>query len=249
MPLDCFERPSLQEQVTCLNAQLGGMDALAMLDTVLGAPELGRLALVSSFGADSVVLLHMVSQIDLDTPVIFIDTRMLFEETLTYQQEVAAQLGLRNIKTVRPRHVSLLTDDPRGDLHKTDPNACCALRKTAPLQEALHGFDGWITGRKRHQSASRSAIPLVEVDGTRMKINPLADWAAGELAAYIKREKLPSHPLVKRGYPSIGCAPCTAPATDPDDPRSGRWAGQDKVECGIHFTDSGLQRGPVQKAS
>ncbi len=200
-------------------------------------PRIGRVALVSSFGADSAVLLHMVAGIDPDLPVIFIDTLALFDETLAYQHRLAVQLGLRDVRRVTPGPGALARDDPDGQLHRTDPDACCALRKAAPLEAALHGFDGWITGRKRFQSESRAALTHVQREpGTgRIRLNPLADWAASDIAAYMDDHALPRHPLVARGYRSIGCAPCTRPVAAGDDPRAGRWADSAKTECGIHF--------------
>ncbi|MEM6310852.1 MAG: phosphoadenylyl-sulfate reductase [Pseudomonadota bacterium] len=204
--------------------------------------ELGRVAMVSSFGADSVVLLHMVSLIDRAAPVWFIDTEMLFPETLTYQQDVAAQLGLSGVMILRAGDIT--QHDPRRDLHKSDTNACCALRKTRPLKTALGAFDGWITGRKRFQSGTRASLSVFEPEaGTqRLKINPLAHWRTQDVQTYIAQNDLPRHPLVAQGYPSIGCAPCTSPVNPGEDPRAGRWRNSEKEECGIHFVDGKLVR-------
>lgn len=193
--------------------------------------QMGRTALVSSFGADSAVLLHMLARIDRDFPVIFIDTQMLFAETLVYQRDLAQALGLRNIITTAPR--ALVPDD----LHQRDPEACCALRKTAPLEEALSGYSGWITGRKRHQAATRADLARAEwePETQRIRLNPLADWDRAEISAYMDTHALPRHPLVARGFPSIGCAPCTTRVAAHEDPRAGRWRGAEKTECGIHF--------------
>lgn len=229
-----------------LNAVAEGLDTETLLQATLAGPWAGRVAVVSSFGADAVVLLHLVARIDPGTPVLFVDTRLLFEETLTYQRDLAAHLGLRDVRVIRARHMALATRDPGDRLHRTDPDACCALRKTAPLQDALRGFDGWVTGRKRFQSGTRAALPLVEADGTRLKINPLARWSAADIAAHIDAHALPRHPLVAQGYPSIGCAPCTSKVRPGEDPRAGRWRGADKVECGIHIQDGKLVRGPAQ---
>jgi phosphoadenosine phosphosulfate reductase len=217
-----------------LAARFEGARAEAVLAHALGG-ALGRVALVSSFGAESVVLLHMAAAIDRDVPVLFLDTEMLFPETLDYQRRVADALGLRDVRRITPE--GALAADPDGTLHRSDPDACCALRKTAPLARALPGFDGWITGRKRFQSTGRARLPLFEAEATgRIKVNPLARWGAEELRAYMAAHALPRHPLVARGYPSIGCAPCTVPA-DAGDPRAGRWKGLAKDECGIHFVD------------
>lgn len=204
--------------------------------------DMDRIALVSSFGAESVVLLHMAAVIDRATPVLFIDTEMLFTETLVYQNELAERLGLTNLRILRSADIA--THDPDGTLHRTDPDACCALRKAAPLNAALDGFQGWISGRKRYQSAGRAALQFFEPeDGTdRIKINPLAHWATQDLRDYIEENRLPRHPLVARGYASIGCAPCTSPVAAGEDPRAGRWRGKEKDECGIHFVDGRATR-------
>lgn len=200
------------------------------------------LALVSSFGAESVALLHLTAMVDRDIPVLFIDTEMLFTETLVYQQEVAERLGLRNLRILRSDEVA--RDDPDGTLHQRDTDACCALRKTRPLNAALEQHSGWITGRKRFQSGQRADLDFFEVEaGThRIKVNPLAYWQPGDVADYIAENRLPRHPLVAQGYPSIGCAPCTSPVTAGEDPRAGRWRNSDKDECGIHFVDGKMIR-------
>ncbi len=204
--------------------------------------ELGEIALVSSFGADAVVLLHMAAQIDTGVPVLFLDTEMLFAETLAYQAEVTRLLGLTNVLILRAGDSRVW--DPAGDLHKTDTNACCALRKTAPLQTALRGFDGWISGRKRFQGATRAALEFFEPDALmpRLKINPLAHWRPEDVQSYMTAHSLPRHPLTGKGYLSIGCAPCTTPVKQGEDPRAGRWRNSEKTECGIHFIDGKLTR-------
>jgi phosphoadenosine phosphosulfate reductase len=227
--------PQLAEKVADLNARYRHH---AATDVMRGAlRDAGKVALVSSFGAESVVLLHMLAVIDRSAPVIFVDTGMLFTETLVYQTEVAERLGLTGLRIVRA--ADLAKGDPDRTLHRFDTDACCALRKTAPLQKALAGYDGWITGRKRFQAGTRAALDFFEVeDGTgRIKINPLAHWAPEDVRAYMEENNLPRHPLVAKGYPSIGCAPCTSPVKEGEDPRAGRWRDQNKVECGIHFVD------------
>jgi len=180
------------------------------------------------------------------TPVLFIDTRMLFAETLAYQQELAASLNLTDIRTIRADLMLLNRDDPDGTLNQFSTDACCALRKVAPLEQALKGFDGWITGRKRFQNSDRAAIDFFEVEGERrIKVNPLAHWGREDLEDYMANNRLPRHPLVARGYPSIGCAPCTTPVKPGEDPRAGRWRGTAKDECGIHFINGRVVRGPL----
>lgn len=212
-------------------------DAQTILRHALEDVQIGPVAVVSSFGAESVVLLHMISQINKDAPVIFIDTEMLFDETLQYQRDVAMKLGLTDIRIITPNRDAILKNDVDGLLHQADTDACCHLRKVKPLEDALADFGGWITGRKRYQSGTRTDIPFFEKDARKIKINPLATWTREDLAAYIQDHKLPRHPLVAKGYPSIGCMPCTTRVGEHEDPRSGRWKGQEKTECGIHFQD------------
>jgi len=230
------DQPSVAERVAALNARYRHHSATAVLEHALNDPELGQVALVSSFGAESVVLLHLVSVLAPQTPVIFVDTRMLFPETLEYQRELAEKLHLCDIRTIRARKTRTDFDDPDGTLHQYSTDACCNLRKVEPLEHALQGFDGWITGRKRFQNADRCVLDFFENEGDfRIKVNPLAHWGREDLDDYITNNNLPRHPLVAKGYPSIGCAPCTSPVKPGEDPRAGRWRGQAKTECGIHF--------------
>lgn len=226
-----------------LSRVYAGLSAEDMLrEALLGALR-GRIAMVSSFGAESVVLLHLVAKIDPATPVIFLNTEMLFPETLDYQADIAQWLGLNDIRVIHPAIDDLQREDPAGDLHATAPDACCDLRKMRPLAQALAGFDGWITGRKRYQSSARNDLPLFETDQAgRLKLNPLADWKAGDAATYIRQHDLPPHPLTAHGYPSIGCAPCTSRVAEGEDPRAGRWRGSDKTECGIHLVNGRMVR-------
>ncbi|MBV7393421.1 phosphoadenylyl-sulfate reductase [Mameliella alba] len=244
MPRD-LSQADLRARVDTLNARYRHHSATSVLEGALKDPEAGELAMVSSFGAESVALLHLVAMVDRKTPVLFIDTRLLFAETLTYQQEVAERLRLENLRIVKTDRAVLEQRDPYGALRLSDTDACCALRKTEPLNAALDGFDGWITGRKRYQSGTRAALEFFELEeGTgRIKLNPLAHWTPEDVRAYMEENRLPKHPLVAQGYPSIGCMPCTTKVAPGEDPRSGRWRGQDKEECGIHFVNGRAVRG------
>ena len=194
----------------------------------------GRIALVSSFGADSVVLLHMVAQVDPTTPVVFVDTGQHFDETLRYRDELVTRLGLTNLINTTPDPTIVATEDPEKFLFASDPDRCCDIRKVQPLARALEGYDAWITGRKSFQTATRSRVPLFEAEGDRVKVNPLVGWSASDLLDYIRAADLPPHPLVAKGFPSIGCLPCTSRVAPGEDPRAGRWRGRTKSECGIH---------------
>ncbi|GBQ32653.1 phosphoadenylyl-sulfate reductase [Gluconacetobacter azotocaptans] len=212
-----------------------GDTAQAILRTVLTGGLRGRVATVSSFGSESAVLLAMVADVDPATPVLFLDTGQHFPETLAYRDRLVAHLGLSDVRSIQPAARQIRDRDPDGQLWAFDPDACCALRKVEPLDEAMIPFDAWLTGRKRSQAATRTALPVIEqaAEG-RIKINPLARWTPAELDAEMARRDLPRHPLSLRGYPSIGCAPCTRPVAEGEDPRAGRWAGLSKTECGIH---------------
>ncbi|MBT8425673.1 MAG: phosphoadenylyl-sulfate reductase [Silicimonas sp.] len=238
MPLEAPPDP-IGLRVADLNRRYQHRSAFDVLDHALADPHVGRSALVSSFGAESVVLLHMVSVIDRTTPILFIDTEMLFPETIDYQRDLAARLEL-NVETVKPSRDQTFLRDGSNRLHQTDPDACCALRKSEPLERALEPYEAWITGRKRYQGGQRVGLDLFEDEaGKRIKINPLAHWGPEDLNDYITNNRLPRHPLQSRGYPSIGCAPCTTRVAPGEDPRAGRWRGFGKDECGIHFDGNG----------
>jgi phosphoadenosine phosphosulfate reductase len=236
-----FEGRAL-DRAEALNLSYGRARAEDVLAATLAEfPD--RTALVSSFGADSAVLLHMVAGIDPDLPVLMIDTLMLFEETLAYQRTLADRLGLANVQHLRPDRADLAMLDPDGRLHESDQDACCAVRKVAPLDRALRRWPVSVNGRKRHQTAERATLRVFEADGPdRIKVSPLADWTSADIRAYRERHRLPAHPLLARGYRSIGCRPCTTPVAEGEDERAGRWRGTAKAECGIHYDREGRPR-------
>ena len=217
-----------------LNNMFRGTDTHEMLRSVLGNHMLGDVALVSSFGAESVALLHLVAAIDPGVPVIFLDTGKHFPETLIYRDQVAELLGLRDLRILHPDPEVLAKRDVTDLRWSYDPDGCCEIRKVQPLEKALAGFDATITGRKAFQASTRGNLPRFEIDGDRLKVNPFASWTKADLDAYFLAHDLPRHPLEAQGYPSIGCAPCTSMVKPGEDPRSGRWRGWDKTECGIH---------------
>lgn len=226
----------LDERVSVLRAANSDLDGPALVAALLAGPLRGRIALVSSFGAESAALLDMVARADPATPVIFLDTLKLFPETLAYRDALTARLGLRDVRSVQPAGADLDRHDPDGTLWSLDADFCCHIRKTEPLDRALAGFDAWITGRKRFHGGKRATLPTIEGDiaTDRLKINPLATWSHEDLLRYLADRDLPVHPLVGKGYPSIGCVPCTRRVQPGEDLRSGRWAWLDKTECGIH---------------
>lgn len=234
-------RLALEAGAQALEAALAGLDAEGALERALTEIYPGEICVVSSFGAESAVILDLVARIAPETPVLFLDTGKLFDETLRYRDALAGRLGLTNVITLSPDPHHLAADDPDGTLHQRNTDMCCHIRKTLPLIRALAPYKVWISGRKRHHGGERAALPRVEIQDGKMKLNPLYDWPREEIEAYFKRRDLPAHPLVAQGYPSIGCLPCTARVTDPDaDPRAGRWADEDKTECGIHIGEDGV---------
>lgn len=227
---------ALDRRVAALRDAHDGADALSLLTALIAGDLAGRIALVSSFGAESAVLLDLVARVDPATPVIFLDTGKLFGETLAYRDALAARLGLTDLRSVSPDPADLARHDPDGTLWSLDPDRCCHIRKTEALDKALAGFDAWVTGRKRFHGGGRAALPAIEGDDAtgRIKVNPLASWSAEDIHRYLADRDLPVHPLVAQGYASIGCVPCTRAVSPGEAPRAGRWAWLDKTECGIH---------------
>tara|TARA_R110002167_G_scaffold17426_16_gene66552 strand:- start:1139 stop:2239 length:1101 start_codon:yes stop_codon:yes gene_type:complete len=225
----------LQATADRLNADLAGADAATILKAALN-PALGlKTAAISSFGAESAALLHLIAEQDTSLPVIFLETGQHFLQTLQYRNQLTTALDLTDVRLVTPDVTEAAELDARDDLWRTDADACCDLRKTRPLARATAGFTALITGRKRHQTADRAALKPFEVLDGVLRINPLADWTADTVEAHLDLHDLPRHPLVEQGYPSIGCWPCTQAVAAGEDSRSGRWAGSDKSECGIHL--------------
>ena len=221
-----------------LNRMFRGSDTDDLLRAVIADRLAGEVATVSSFGAESAVLLHLIAAVDPSLPVLFLDTHKHFPETLAYRDALVERLGLTGLTVLEPDAEALAAKDESGLRWSYDPDGCCELRKVLPLAEALSGYDASLTGRKAFQSSTRAQLPRFEIDTTdaqgRLKINPLIDWDQARIDAYFAEHDLPRHPLVAEGYPSIGCAPCTHQVAAGDDPRSGRWKGWDKTECGIH---------------
>lgn len=224
---------ALEARAAELNARLRDAHPTEILRAAL-AEHRGHIALVSSFGAESAVLLHLAAQVDPSVPVLFLDTGQHFGQTLDYRKTLTAKLGLTDVRDLRPQYQDLATQDPSANLYKTSTDACCNIRKVLPLNRALADFDAWITGRKRFQASSRLRLSVVEATDGKIKFNPLANGSKADLDAYAAEHDLPAHPLVAFGYPSIGCWPCTNAVEEGDDVRAGRWAGSEKTECGIH---------------
>lgn len=237
--------PLRQLGIMSLNGMFDEMDGVAVLKQARDILP-NDIAIVSSFGADSAVLLHMVAQVDVGLPVYFLETGKHFAETLAYVETLRQHLGLTNIVTLVPDPKDVARFDPNGDLWETDPDSCCHIRKTEPLDAAMEGFGGWVTGRKRYQTRERGVLPHFELTSDdRIKVNPLAYFSDVEVNAYKLKHGLPEHPLFAKGYKSIGCAPCTTIVAEGEDPRAGRWRGLNKKECGIHFDFNGAIAKPM----
>lgn len=217
--------------LACALAEAGPTEIIA---TALRALGPGRLCLVSSFGTESAVLLAYAAEVDRSIPIVFLDTGFLFEETLAYRDTLTAQLGLTDVRSIQPDAARVAALDEGRDLWFTDPDTCCRIRKVEPLARALEGFGGWLNGRKRYQGGLRATIPVVERDGARLKFNPLANLDRASVEAAHRDFALPDHPMLAKGFTSVGCMPCTSRAAAGEESRAGRWRGKGKTECGIH---------------
>lgn len=228
-------RPAFtQADADALNARFKDIDTLSMLKTVFAEGLAGNVAVVSSFGTESAVLLSLIAKADKTVPVIFVDTLKMFGETLDYRETLIETLGFTDSRAVVPNAEVLAKKDETGLRWSYDPDGCCEIRKVEPMHRAKEGLDAWISGRKAFQSVTRQNLPRFEIEDGRLKINPLGDWTKDDLEAWFEAENLPRHPLEAQGYLSIGCEPCTSKVLPGEDPRAGRWRGWDKVECGIH---------------
>lgn len=214
-------------------AETGPLSIISAITEEEFAP--GKVALVSSFGTESAVLLHMISRIRPDLPILFLDTGKLFGETRRYRDQLVTLLGLTGVRSVTPDLDRIKDLDAKGVLWSQNPNLCCEIRKVEPLARAVAPFDAWFTGRKAFQAATRARLPVLELAEGKFKVNPIVGWTKADIDAYFERYALPRHPLEADGYLSIGCMPCTSRVAPGEDARAGRWRGTEKVECGIHL--------------
>jgi phosphoadenosine phosphosulfate reductase len=231
--------PAVRAHLTQLLQKAEGRDAHGIVELALTGEFAGKTAVVSSFGAESAVLLHLMAQVDPNTPVLFLNTGKLFGETLRYRDRLQDVLGLGDVRSIAPSLGDRALNDAEGTLWSRDADACCHFRKTVPLAKALAPFAAQVTGRKRFQTRERADMQPVEYFDGRFRFNPLWQWDLHQLEAFTERNNLPRHPLVEDGYPSIGCMPCTRRVQAGEDYRAGRWSGMYKDECGIHLTDGG----------
>jgi len=220
------------ERANYLNSKYSSSDTHEIIKSIVKDEFQNELVIVSSFGAESAVLLHQVSKVDTSVPVLFLETFKHFKETIEYRDELIRKFGLSQLITAFPNKFHLEADDPNGELFKTNPNLCCDRRKTMPMMKALSNYKCFITGRKRFQTEDRKDMRLFEVQGEWIRFNPLYNFTKEDLDHYFQTYDLPIHPLVEEGYNSIGCFCCTKKS---DKYREGRWMGTTKTECGIHF--------------
>ena len=225
-------------EIERLSERLAAMSAASII--YWAAKEFGSdLVVSSSFQTQSLPLLHIVSRIAPNTPVFFLDTGYHFPQTIEYRENLTALLGL-NVVVLKPLAERGTHKAEEGELHQLNPNMCCYLKKVEPLQRALVGKKAWISGVRRDQTAERAKMPVVALhDNERLKICPMLRWTHEFVMSYIQKHQLPKHPLLDKGYKSIGCEPCTKPVLENEDSRSGRWLDSDKTECGIHFDQAG----------
>ena len=229
----------LKNRLETLRAKYAGTDARSLLRAMIKDEFAGKITTVSSFGSESVVLLHLISEIDPSVPVIFLNTGKLLGETMRYRDRLQEKLGLIDVRAIGPHPDDLKALDPEGTLWSREPDSCCNIRKVLPLRRAIAGFDAEITGRKRFQTQARTSMSPLELNGSRFVVNPLWDWSLQDLKEHILKHDLPRHPLVEDGFLSIGCMPCTERVKEGEDYRSGRWSGLNKDECGIHENAEG----------
>jgi len=197
----------------------------------------GKLGMTSSFGPESGVLLHMVSRIDAEVPVLFLETGYHFPETIEYKNRLVELTGMKQVRELRADTAkkAKVVAEHDGVPYEKNPDLCCHINKVEPLDEALTGLSAWMSGIRRHQSDARKSVRIVEqYDNGLFKISPLCNFTSRDAWWYLKEHNIPLHPLYEKGYLSIGCWPCTRPVQAGDDERAGRWAGKAKTECGIH---------------
>jgi phosphoadenosine phosphosulfate reductase len=223
--------------VASLSLQLPDVEAMTAEDCLLWAYERfgDKLCLTCSWQKQSSVLVHMVSELGIDVPVIELDTALFFRETYETRERLVERYGL---ELIRPEVISVAEQHKQEgpNLWESNPDRCCHVRKVEPLERALKDYDAWISGIRREQSLTRKDAQRVEFSERYdvWKIQPLVDWDAKRVDAYIHVNEIPYNPLHDAGYPSIGCIPCTRPVSREQDERAGRWADSDKIECGIH---------------
>jgi phosphoadenosine phosphosulfate reductase len=225
--------PLTDAEVEELNLRFEGADPGEVLRWAVESFPAGRVALSSTFGVGGMVLIHLLAERGLRLPILFVDTLYHFPETLEHAERVARRYDL-DLRTYRAAPTREAFEELYGSrLWEVDEERFHRLTKVEPMSKALEGFDVWITGRRRDQSSTRADLPVVE-RGTRIKVNPLANWSRDDVWTFVRLHEVPYHPLHDQGYASIGDAPLTTPVEDGEHERAGRWRGGGRLECGIH---------------
>jgi len=232
MELQTNERLELLLEVEKLNSKYDKASPKEIIHDLSHVLFPGEVAVVSSFGIESAVLLHMISDVNPDIAVIFLDTLKHFEITLQYVKDLSASLGLRNVQMIKPNSTKINVEDPHGILHASNPDLCCHIRKTLPMINHLAAYKCFITGRKRFQTSERKDLHFFGIRDGWINLNPLINFTLGDIKSYFVKNQLLMHPLESLGYNSVSCEPCTEKC---DEYRAGRWAGKEKTECGIHI--------------
>ncbi len=194
-----------------------------------------KMVYICSFGAESAIILHMISKIDNNFPIVLLNTNFLFEETIDYKNYLIKSFNLTNCDEYFPDDKDLDALDKHGKLWKINPDLCCNIRKVLPLQKVLKRYKAWISGRKSYHEGERKSLKFFEKLNNKIVVNPLANIDQNFVNSYFEKNKIKRHPLFEHGYLSIGCINCTVKTLSSDDPRSGRWYNKIKTECGIHY--------------
>ncbi|MFQ5559754.1 MAG: phosphoadenylyl-sulfate reductase [Nitrospinota bacterium] len=229
-----------KKELTSLQETLEPMEAEEVLSFAVKKYGKG-LSLASSFGAEDMVLVQMLSTIQPGGRVFLLDTDYLFKETEDLIQKSKERFDLTFEVCSPALSIAEMEKQYGADLFRTKPDLCCKLRKIEPLRKHLKGLDAWITGIRRDQTPMREKAKKIEYDDIfgLIKFNPIADWSSKRVWEYIETNNVPYNPLHDQGFPSIGCKPCTRKVEKGDDPRAGRWTGNEKTECGLHFDSEG----------
>jgi phosphoadenosine phosphosulfate reductase len=235
-------RENIAERMRALTARgAAELDGAGAIEVVRWVDENLSGSYVVASSMKDAVLIDLAARVRPGVHVMFVDTGYHFAETIGTRHAIEALYDITVID-VRPEHSPVEQDALMGkDLFATEPHECCRLRKVVPMSHALRGYCAWLTGLRRADSATRADAPVISYDAAFgiLKVNPLAEWTDDQLQAYIEANGVLVNPLVHEGYPSIGCAPCTSIPQEGADPRSGRWAGRAKTECGLHASRGG----------
>ncbi|HLC18974.1 MAG TPA: phosphoadenylyl-sulfate reductase [Thermodesulfobacteriota bacterium] len=225
-----------QEELKKISASLEGKDPEKAIKWAVDNFSTGDLALACSFGPEDVVLVDMLVKINPEARIFYLDTDFLFKETIEVKDRIEEKYGITTERYGAKITIKDMEREFGPELWKSDPDKCCDIRKMKPLAEALSTLKSWITGIRRDQAPTRANAPIVSWDAkfNIVKVNPLVRWTSEDVWNYIRANDVPYNPLHDQNYPSIGCGPCTNPVKPGEDPRSGRWAGKEKTECGLH---------------